>query len=261
ITRQIIRYFKTESNMKERVFIEPWMDGSGKRLMDKLMDREMFTRQWNTFNNIDMPSAWKDMQDHIPELRSMNVDGSYVQPDMAISSSVTGRKRVSTHRGIFWGTFSIITTLIIFIIVRLAPTASTNNHPFVNHLLTSASYSATLQLGDSVLIRLSTLPDGLVGQSGCLAINKPDQRDIVVSKVQDCSSLLGLSKESSDILSTSGLLYNTLTTPKGVLFTITLPDGTRVQLNAATSLRFLNSFNGPRREVFLEGEAYFDVTT
>lgn len=36
-------------------------------------------------------------------------------------------------------------------------------------------------------------------------------------------------------------------------------DGTSVILNAASSLRFPKKFNGPRREVYLDGEAYFEV--
>jgi transmembrane sensor len=40
---------------------------------------------------------------------------------------------------------------------------------------------------------------------------------------------------------------------------LTLPDGTQVWLNAKSSLRYSPDFNGETREVFLEGEAYFDV--
>ena len=53
--------------------------------------------------------------------------------------------------------------------------------------------------------------------------------------------------------------YNTLTTPRGGQFQITLPDGTKVWLNAASSLRFPVAFTGKQREVTLTGEAYFEV--
>ena len=58
---------------------------------------------------------------------------------------------------------------------------------------------------------------------------------------------------------TEGISYNILTTPTGGQYEITLPDGTQVWLNAASSLRFPTAFNGSERTVILTGEAYFDV--
>ena len=54
-------------------------------------------------------------------------------------------------------------------------------------------------------------------------------------------------------------LYNTITTPRGGQYQLVLPDGTHAWLNAASSLRFPISFNGPERKVELTGEGYFAV--
>jgi ferric-dicitrate binding protein FerR (iron transport regulator) len=54
-------------------------------------------------------------------------------------------------------------------------------------------------------------------------------------------------------------VYNTLTTPKGRQFQVILPDGTKVWLNAASSLRYPTVFSGSEREVSVTGEAYFEV--
>jgi len=53
--------------------------------------------------------------------------------------------------------------------------------------------------------------------------------------------------------------YNTLTTPKGGQYQLTLVDGTKVWLNAASSLKFPTVFTGSERVVELSGEAYFEV--
>lgn len=59
----------------------------------------------------------------------------------------------------------------------------------------------------------------------------------------------------------AGLVYNTISTPRGGQYQIVLPDGSKVWLDASSSLRFPTSFaNDPhQREVQLTGEAYFDV--
>lgn len=57
----------------------------------------------------------------------------------------------------------------------------------------------------------------------------------------------------------SEVLYNTLIVPRGKKSQVKLPDGTVVWLNAESRLKFPVSFKGLKREVTLEGEAYFDV--
>ncbi|SEK36199.1 FecR family protein [Olivibacter domesticus] len=51
-----------------------------------------------------------------------------------------------------------------------------------------------------------------------------------------------------------------LNTPKGGTYQLTLPDGTKVWLNAASTLKYPSRFNGKERIVELEGEAYFEVS-
>ncbi len=51
-----------------------------------------------------------------------------------------------------------------------------------------------------------------------------------------------------------------LTTPKGGTYQVTLPDGSQVWLNANSTLRYPVRFVGSERSVFLDGEAYFDVS-
>ncbi|HEY6900738.1 MAG TPA: FecR domain-containing protein [Puia sp.] len=54
-------------------------------------------------------------------------------------------------------------------------------------------------------------------------------------------------------------LYNTISTPRGGQYQVVLPDGSRVWLDATSSIRFPTSFDEKLRQVELSGEAYFEV--
>jgi len=56
------------------------------------------------------------------------------------------------------------------------------------------------------------------------------------------------------------LLYNTVRIPKGSEYELVLADGTKVHLNAMSSLKFPIQFIGKTRNVKLTGEAYFEVS-
>jgi transmembrane sensor len=54
--------------------------------------------------------------------------------------------------------------------------------------------------------------------------------------------------------------FNTIATPKGQQFQVALPDGSKVWLNAGSSIRFPTSFVGNERRVEVSGEAYFEIS-
>ena len=55
------------------------------------------------------------------------------------------------------------------------------------------------------------------------------------------------------------ILYNTMATNRGRQYQLLLPDGTRVWLNAESSIRYPVAFTGSTRSVTISGEAYFEV--
>lgn len=53
--------------------------------------------------------------------------------------------------------------------------------------------------------------------------------------------------------------WNTLTVPPKLDYQVVLSDGTKVWLNSTSRIRFPFAFKGRQREVYVEGEAYFDI--
>lgn len=58
---------------------------------------------------------------------------------------------------------------------------------------------------------------------------------------------------------TRAATYNTLATPRGGQYRLVLPDGSKVWLNAASSIRYPTTFEGKERRVTITGEAYFEI--
>ena len=55
------------------------------------------------------------------------------------------------------------------------------------------------------------------------------------------------------------VLYNTLSVPRGGQYKLELPDGSKVWLDAASSIHYPVSFTGKERIVEMTGEAYFEI--
>lgn len=53
--------------------------------------------------------------------------------------------------------------------------------------------------------------------------------------------------------------YNALFVPAGKRSTLTLSDGTKISVNSGSTVIFPTRFGDAKREIFVEGEAYFDV--
>lgn len=108
---------------------------------------------------------------------------------------------------------------------------------------------AVLTLADGRKISLNDAKNGALAQQAGISISKTADGQLVYE-------LKAAEKE----LNPKEVIYNTIETPRGGQYQISLPDGTKVWLNAASSLSYPATFAGQRqRMVQLTGEAYFEV--
>lgn len=72
---------------------------------------------------------------------------------------------------------------------------------------------------------------------------------------------LQIRNENNELIyeGSSAVSFNTMTTPRGGQYQLRLPDGSRVWLNASSSLTYPTAFTGNDRVVEIDGEAYFEV--
>lgn len=104
---------------------------------------------------------------------------------------------------------------------------------------------ATLVLSDGKEVLLDSINVGAKVYDGNVMIQKDENGHLTYSFVND---------EGSE------LVYNTINTPAGGEYRVTLPDGSKVWLNSLSSFKYPLKFAGNRREVILHyGEAYFEV--
>jgi transmembrane sensor len=223
----IISYLKDELSGKAQEDFELWLNASPNNalLVESFRDTGAIQQELNYINSIDTKKGWE-----------------------ALSSQIETTTRPNKFNWSKLAGYSAAAMLLITVGVGLYKFKS-NTPPVANTVaaeITKGKYDimpggskATLQMADGSLVDLNGAPVELQGKDG--------------SAIGAKSGVLAYKSNGNK----SG--YNLLKTPKAGEYKMILPDGTKVWLNAASSLKFPASFNKNERRVELQGEAYFEV--
>ena len=114
----------------------------------------------------------------------------------------------------------------------------------VTPVIAAGTNKAVLTLADGSNIVLDSMGQGILAKQGNAKVIKLNTTTLAYNATDE---------------NNQEVLYNTLATPNGGKYQLILPDGSKVWLNAASSIHFPTIFTGKERRVTVTGEAYFEV--
>lgn len=225
----IAGYIRNTLTEKEHDELNDWVNASDHNMLlfEELTDEK----------NLDANLAWMDKLQSEQSYQSLQEKGAFDIP------------RKKFHLSPVWiAAASVVLVIGIFFIYRSTGKGSANNN---NDIVVSETIKlqpggnrATLTFADGSVIDLTTAKKGSINFGKGSHVNKPADGELVYEAN-------GAAVEAPTI--------HTLSTPVGGQFQVTLPDGSKVWLNAATILKYPSRFASNERRVEVNGEAYFEV--
>ncbi len=228
----ITKYLKGQLTKTERTELNNWLKASdqNRKLFYELCNAGELEYQIERFGISDPAEGWQRTENKI-----------------AAKNSLTIHKQ---HWKVWWQ--SVAALLVLALIAWQLLVHTMNKLPLTAKSLTSkyggdvlpGMLKAELVLSNGTVVQLNADKDSVFTENGN-----------TVQRMQDGSLLY-----SKVLAGVNVPAYNTIRIPNAGEYRLLLEDGTKIWLNAATSLRYPVQFTGAERRVeLLEGEAYFEI--
>lgn len=212
---------------EERKRLQAWVDDSAerRRLFEAISDGRNFRELSDMARRYDRQRAWTKIE-------------SRIKP---------GRFVVLRKYAAYAALFSLPLIICYFLLKQAAEEYNTSltSTMATGEKITPGSQKAVLTLGDGTVVDLEKENSFELEEKGGTTIRKD-------------SATLNYRK-NADSHPAEKVVYNRIDIPRGGEYSLVLSDGSRVHLNAMSSLRYPVNFTGDKRVVELEGEAYFEV--
>mgnify|MGYP003541836993 FL=1 len=226
-------YIAGSATQQEQQLVEQWLE-----------ENDQQNTEWQLMNNKDK-AAWL-LQLYRDIDNSITPKDAGWQDDDTIDSSLAWYKK-------FW--LPVAAALIVSIGAgiyyfllpqqeRATPVSVTA--PQLQNDALPGTNKAILTLDNGKTILLDDSQDGVLVKQGGTAVSKQGE------------NLMYKGKGNND--KDAPVVFNTLTTPRGGQYKLVLADGSKVWLNASSSIRYPVSFTGNERKVEITGEVYFEIS-
>lgn len=231
IASLIVKHLRQELTVEENSILNSWLEESyeNRKLFDELIDEDAVKTKLNAFNAVDRDRLWQRTQ-----LKLAQAGVSHPRP---------------VRRVLAWLPYAAAAILIVTATFAWYFSSRQDPKPLIVHDqpkdIPPGGNRATLRLPDGRMISLDEVQDGIIIEGEEITYN--DGMPI------EGADAIGVHRGSKNLLE--------LSTPKGGVYQVVLSDGTRVWLNAGSTLKYPSLFEGNERIVELIGEAYFSVTT
>lgn len=218
----IIAHINEPESLVEPEFVEWLADEGHRRLFEEIRNQREALMRWQLGGQLNVEEEYRRLEARIKPKRS----GKWLSW-LAVAASVVVLVTASVflwHSGISGGENVQLATL-------------------------EGKRSAELILANGERINLENNVIELRESGGVLISN-------------DSNYSLSYRKDSlpSGEVKGKGLVYHTINVPAGADYVVKLSDGTLVRLNCETTFRFPVSFAANERRVYLDGEAFFEVS-
>lgn len=231
LSKLIQKYLSGEATKEEKKKVEQWYDAfdTFELGLDEKEDKTSFLRSW------------------------LKIKGRIEENEAVEEEILTGRR--SNHKVLYrWiavaAMLILISGTVYFIINQSKQQEEGIAMQAVKEDFKPGGNKAVLTLGNGQTIVLDSTNKGLLSMQGNTKILKLN-KGLLSYKVE--------SKKQKAKSQKIEVAFNTISTPRGGKYEVVLPDGSKVWLNAASSLKFPTTFSGKKRIVEMTGEAYFEI--
>ena len=222
---RILRMLRGDLSADEETELKDWLQQhpEHEQLLDHLQQNDRFDTDLAYISSLNQGEAWADLEARLNEREPKKGGVRALWRNIGIAVSLL---------------------LVIGFAIKFQTFYHTEKSIDKKNLraktVSPGSKGATLTMADGQVIDLNGEKSGIViGDDGL----KYDDNTAVINKTENMSQLANL----------------TVHTARGQTYITTLPDGTRVWLNADSKISFPSKFTGKERSVFLDGEGYFEV--